>query len=56
MLLIGDANKAIDAAAAGAAAGKWEDVTAATTTLAGVCTSCHTAHRERMDDGTYRIK
>jgi hypothetical protein len=56
MLLINDANKAIDSAAAGAAAGKWEDVTAANTALGQVCTTCHTAHRERMDDGTFRIK
>jgi len=56
MLLIADANKAVDAAAAGAAAGKWEEVTAANTALGQVCTTCHTAHRERMDDGTFRIK
>lgn len=25
-------------------------------TLAGACQSCHTAHRERLPDGTFRIK
>ena len=51
-----DAIKAIDAADAAAATARWADVTAAAATLQGTCTSCHTAHRDRQDDGTFRIK
>jgi cytochrome c556 len=39
-----------------AAAGKWDDVKASATSLNGLCGSCHTAHRERLDDGTFRVK
>jgi soluble cytochrome b562 len=53
---VADAIKAIDAADAAAATARWADVTAAATTLQGTCTSCHTAHRDRQDDGTFRIK
>ncbi len=52
----GEAIKFADAASAAAAAAKWTDVTAAATSLNGVCGSCHNAHRERQDDGTYRLK
>jgi hypothetical protein len=40
----------------GVAGGKFDEVKTAATGLAGLCTSCHTAHRERMDDGTYRVR
>jgi cytochrome c553 len=56
MLYASDAIKQADAAAAAATAGKWEDVTAASAALGQACTTCHTAHRERMDDGTFRLK
>lgn len=51
-----DALAAINAADAAAATARWADVTAAATTLQGTCTSCHAAHRDRQDDGTFRIK
>jgi len=38
------------------AASKWDDAKTAATDLNGLCGSCHTAHRERQDDGTYRFK
>ena len=38
------------------AAGKWDDVKTGATNLAQVCQTCHTAHRERLEDGSYRIK
>lgn len=56
MLYASDAVKQVDAADAAAAAGKWADVTTATASLNQVCTTCHTAHRERQDDGTFRLK
>ena len=40
-----------------AAKGKDEDgVLAAQKKLNATCTTCHTAHRERMPDGKYGIK
>ena len=39
-----------------AAASQWEDVTASATKLTGLCQQCHAARRERLEDGTYRIK
>ena len=39
-----------------AAAGQWADVTASATKLTGLCQQCHAARRERLEDGTYRIK
>ncbi len=43
----------IDAAAG---ASKWPEATAAADSLNRLCTACHAAHRERLDDGTYRLK
>jgi hypothetical protein len=51
-----NALKSIDAIDAAATAGKWPDATTASTELGGFCNTCHTAHRVRMDDGTYRVK
>jgi hypothetical protein len=56
MLFASDAMKHAEAANTAAAAGQWDDVTAASTALSGTCTTCHNAHRERQDDGTYRLK
>lgn len=39
-----------------AAAGQFADVTASATKLTGLCQQCHAARRERLEDGTYRIK
>ena len=52
----GDAQKLADTIGMAASAGKWDDAKPAATTLNGLCGQCHTARRERMDDGTYRIK
>lgn len=38
------------------AAGNWEAVNTSATALNQTCQSCHAAHRERQDDGTFRIK
>jgi cytochrome c556 len=37
-------------------AGNWEAVQSSATALNQTCQSCHTAFRERQDDGTFRIK
>ena len=52
----GDAQKLADTVGMAASAGKWDDAKTAATTLNGLCGQCHTARRERMDDGTFRIK
>jgi len=51
-----DAGKRVHEIDQAAAAGKWDDAKAAATSLNQVCGSCHTAHSERQDDGTYRVK
>jgi cytochrome c556 len=48
--------KFVGAMEAGAAGAKWDEVKTAATGLGGLCTSCHTAHRERMDDGSFRFR
>jgi hypothetical protein len=52
----GESLKHIATIEAGIAATRWEDVKAAAGSLQQLCTQCHTQHRERMEDGSYRIK
>ena len=52
----GEALKLADAVDTAAAASKWPEATTAATSLNQLCTTCHSAHRERLEDGTYRIK
>jgi hypothetical protein len=40
----------------GAAAGKWDEVKSASGSLQQLCGTCHNAHRERQDDGSFRIR
>ena len=51
-----DAGKLVHAIDEAAAAAKWDDAKASATSLNSLCGTCHTAHREREDDGTYRVK
>jgi hypothetical protein len=51
-----EASKHTDTIDAAVTAGKWDDAKTAAGSLQQLCTSCHTAYRERLDDGTYRIK
>lgn len=51
-----DAGKLVHTIDEASAAGKWDDAKASVTSLNGICGSCHAAHREREDDGTYRVK
>lgn len=39
-----------------AAAGKWDDARTTSGTLQQLCQTCHAAHRDRADDGTYRVR
>jgi cytochrome c556 len=51
-----DARKTAEAIDLAAAAGKWDEVKATTTNLGKMCQTCHTAYRERYDDGSFRAK
>jgi cytochrome c556 len=39
-----------------AAAGWWEQVKTAVADVNRMCSTCHTAYRERLEDGTFRVK
>jgi len=52
----GDALKLMDSIDTAVGAGKWDDAKTGAANLNQLCTQCHTAHRERQDDGSYRIK
>lgn len=52
----GEALKHATAMEAAAAAGKWDEVKAAAGGIQPLCAQCHGEHRERLDDGSYRIK
>jgi len=52
----GDSLKIVTDMEAGLAAGKLEVVKAGTTSVRAICAQCHGVHRERQDDGTFRIK
>jgi cytochrome c556 len=51
-----EARAAIGAVEAAVTKGDWDAVKAAVPKLQGACSNCHGTHRERLDDGTYRIK
>ena len=39
-----------------AAAGRWDQVKTSVADVNRACSTCHTAYRERLEDGTYRVK
>ena len=45
--------ESIDRAAAG---GAWDEIKTSAEALGQTCQKCHAAYRERLDDGTYRIR
>ena len=51
-----EARKNAEAIETAAAAGTWEAAKTAAGPLGQSCGRCHTAYRERFDDGSYRIK
>lgn len=51
-----DARKDAEALDAAVTAGNWDQAKAAAGTLGQKCAACHGAYRDRLDDGTFRIK
>jgi cytochrome c556 len=51
-----DAYKFVDTIEQAATAGKWDEVKTAAGSLAQMCSTCHGVHRERFDDGTFRVR
>jgi hypothetical protein len=51
-----DARAQADVLAQAIGAGKWDDAKTAAGALQQVCSSCHGAYRQRLDDGTYRLR
>src|SRR5262245_6493742 len=51
-----EGKKHADAITTAVAAGKWDDVKASATPLGQQCGACHGTYRERLDDGSFRIK
>ena len=51
-----EARKAAEGIDQAAAAGNWEAVKTSATTLGQQCGACHTVYRERLEDGSYRVK
>lgn len=42
--------------AAAAKAGEWDKASTELRTIGAQCQACHTAHREKLADGTYKMK
>lgn len=51
-----NAEHAAKALAAAANAGDWDKASAELKTIGGACQSCHSAHREKLPDGTFKMK
>jgi len=51
-----EARKNADVITAAATAAKWDDIKAAAAPLGQQCASCHGVYRQRLDDGSFRIK
>jgi hypothetical protein len=56
MTIAAEGKKHADTILTASAAGQWDQVKAAATPMGAVCGNCHGKYRERMDDGTFRIK
>jgi len=51
-----DASKAVASIETAVAASKWDEVKASAGSLGKTCQTCHTAYREKAEDGTFRMK
>jgi hypothetical protein len=56
MNIAAEGKKHADAILTASATGQWDQAKAAATPMGAVCGTCHGKYRERMDDGTFRIK
>ena len=56
MTIAAEAKKHADTILTASATAQWDQVKAAATPLGAACGNCHGKYRERMDDGTFRIK
>ena len=54
--IAGEAVKLANALEAGVAGAKWDEVKTAAGSIQALCATCHGQFRDRMDDGTYRIR
>lgn len=52
----GDAVSLVEAVTKGAASNDWAAAKEAASKIQPLCAQCHNAHRERLEDGTYRVK
>ena len=52
----GDALKLVESIEKASAGAQWEEARTSATNLQQLCTTCHTAHRERQDDGSFRVR
>jgi cytochrome c556 len=50
------AEKASNSLAEAAKAGDWDQASADLKTLGGTCQGCHAAHREKLPDGSFKMK
>jgi cytochrome c556 len=51
-----EARKAAEGIDLAVASGNWDGVKSSAATLGQQCGACHTVYRERLDDGSYRVK
>lgn len=51
-----DARAQSDVIAQAIAGGKWDEAKAAIGSLQQTCSACHSAYRQRLDDGSYRVR
>ena len=51
-----EARKAAESVDAAAATSNWEGAKSSAATLGQQCGACHTVYRERLEDGSYRVK
>jgi cytochrome c556 len=51
-----DAKKVVDTIERAVGDSKWDDVKASANSLGKICATCHTAYREKAEDGTFRMK
>jgi cytochrome c556 len=52
----GTAVTLVDTVTRGAAAGDWTAAREAASQIQPLCATCHNAHRERLEDGSYRVR